>query len=271
MSRPLFEAMPEIGARITAASHLLVCLDFDGTLTPIVEDPAMAYLSPQIERVLRSLSECDGVTLAIVSGRSRSDLQTRVGLPGVIHAGNHGLEISGKGFVFVEFAAALASVPLHALAADLAARLDTIPGAFVEDKGLTLSVHYRQAARADAKEVEAIVHRALANTHHPFLLSAGDQVYDIRPCVCWNKGTAVRWIVDHLGQQDLLVIYVGDETTDEDAFAAVPDGITVRVGIPAETAAGFHVECPTQVRRFLEWTASLRRQATWSGPSAAAS
>src|SRR5262249_5991479 len=133
MSRWLFDAMREVGEEVVLAPHLLICLDFDGTLTPFVEDPATASLSPQMQRVLRSLAGHEGVSLALFSGRERADLQTHVGIPGLIYAGNHGLEISGDGFIFIEPTAVACGKALKELAADLAQALQHVPGAFVED------------------------------------------------------------------------------------------------------------------------------------------
>lgn len=119
MSCSWFEAIPAIREQVTRASHLLVCLDFDGTLTPYVEDPATASLGPPVQRVLRSLASHQHVSLAIISGRNRADVQARVGIPDLIYAGNHGLEINGPGCFFVEPTAVSYGQALPALAADL--------------------------------------------------------------------------------------------------------------------------------------------------------
>jgi trehalose-phosphatase len=256
MNRWLFAAMQEVGEQITRAPHLLLCLDYDGTLTPIVEAPATAHLSPSVERVLRSLAGHERVSLAVISGRERADLQAHVGIPGLIYAGNHGLEISGPGCLFVEPTAAACCEALKALAADLAKNLQHIPGAFVEDKGLTLSVHYRRVAAADCQEVGRLVHATLARSKLPFRLSTGDKVHEVRPPVDWNKGSAVGWIKEQLGKPEALVIYLGDDMTDEDAFAVLAEAITVKVGDASETAAHYRLEGPAEVQRFLEWLES---------------
>jgi phage/conjugal plasmid C-4 type zinc finger TraR family protein len=86
----------------------------------------------------------------------------------------------------------------------------------------------------------------------------GHMVFEIRPRVNWNKGTAVGWIKDKLSRPDAQAINVGDDVTDEDAFGALPDGITIKVGEmkvgeTVETAARYHVKGPGEVRRFLDW------------------
>jgi trehalose 6-phosphate phosphatase len=253
MSRNLFDALEEIGQRVRGASHVLLGLDFDGTLAPTVEDPAQAELPPATRDALWLLSSNDRVTQAILSGRNRADLQDRVAIPQLIYAGNHGLEISGPGWLFVEPTAAAHSPALKEVGTDLQEKLRQIPGVVVEDKGLTLAVHYRSVSAENSEEVKRIVHSALAGTSHPFVLSAGDKVYEIRPRVYWNKGTATSCIKVQIGQLDALVIYMGDDVSDEEAFAAIGEGITIKVGNPSGTAASFHVDGPEDVCRFLNW------------------
>jgi trehalose-phosphatase len=249
--------LEELAPRLQAAPSLALFLDFDGTLVPFTDDPDRSALPTSLQRTLLALSADENRIVAIVSGRERSNLQSRVGLPGLIYAGNHGLEISGPGFIFIEPTAVGYRETLQKLADALVPRLKAIEGAWVEDKGLTVSVHCRQVAPDKAEEVRRIVHGALENTSHPFLLTAGDKVFDIRPRVYWHKGAAVKWIRERLGKQDALTIYMGDDATDEDAFAALPDGITIKVGEPAETAAAYFLRCPEEVARFLEWLVTL--------------
>src|SRR5262249_2229517 len=158
----------------------------------------------------------------------------RVGIPNLIYAGNHGLEISGDGLIFVEPTAAARCAALKELSADLASKLQHFPGVFVEDKGLTLSVHYRMAAATDREAVRRIAHDTLAGMNHMFRVTRGNEVFEIRPCVSWNKGTAVHWIKEQLGRPDALTIYLGDDVTDEDAFVTLPEAIRVKVGKQSE-------------------------------------
>jgi trehalose-phosphatase len=255
MSRRLLDVLPEIGARIASASAVLLGLDFDGTLTPIVEHPARAVLPPETAEVLLALASHENTTVAIISGRALGDLQALVGIKNLIYAGNHGLEIAGPRFSFVEAAAADARPALQALGQELAKRLQPLAGAFVEDKNLTLTVHFRQVASEDWEEFRRIVHAVLASSSHPFVLTAGQKSYELRPRVYWNKGNAMAWLQERLDRPDALVIYAGDDATDEDAFTALPDQITVKVGSGGETAAHFHVDGPAEVLEFLSWLA----------------
>jgi trehalose 6-phosphate phosphatase len=251
------DCLEELDSRLQVAPALAVFLDFDGTLVPLAEHPNQVTLPVPMRRLLEELNARENRIVAIVSGRERADLQTRIGVPGLVYVGNHGLEISGPGFIFVEALAIGYREPLQKLAESLAPRIQSIEGAWLEDKGLTVSVHWRRVAPDRAEELRRMVHSALEGTSHPFLLTTGDKVYDIRPRVYWHKGEAVHWILERFGKTDALTIYIGDDTTDEDAFAALPDAVTVRVGDSADTAANYHVSSPDEVGRLLEWLVAL--------------
>jgi trehalose-phosphatase len=255
MSRPLLTHLDEIGQRLSRASSCLLCLDFDGTLAPIIDDPAQVELPEDVRIVLRALVRKEQLTVALISGRARDDLQQRVNFPGLIYAGNHGLEISGPGFLFFEPTSVECRNGLQALAKDLGARLSGIDGAWVEDKGLTLSVHYRRVRAEAHDDVRRVVHGALAAASHPFVLTAANRVFEIRPRANWNKGNAVLWIKTQLDKEDALVIYLGDDATDEDAFATLADGVTVKVGNGAPTVAQYSLKGQERVAEFLDWVA----------------
>jgi trehalose-phosphatase len=253
--------MQEVGERIRGSAHLLVGLDYDGTLTPIVDEPAHALLPTSMRQAIWALTRRDDVAVAVISGRSQGDLQELVGIPGVIYAGNHGLEISGPGLSFIEPGARAASQDLHNLAQTLARKLHHIQGALVEDKGLTLSVHHRRVAAVDGEEVWRSVHEVVASQRDRFHVTLGDKVYEVRPLLRWNKGSALAWIKERLNKPDSLVIYIGDDKTDEDVFQALgEEAVTMRVGDSVPTAARFLVPDPATVQQFLHWVNELREK-----------
>src|SRR5437764_1353576 len=102
MKSPFFPAMEQVGDRIVEAPRLLLALEYDGTLTPLIDDPVRASLSSPMRQLLWSLAGREDVAVAILSGRKQTDLHERVGISGIIYAGNHGLEIAGPEFTFVE-------------------------------------------------------------------------------------------------------------------------------------------------------------------------
>jgi trehalose 6-phosphate phosphatase len=255
----LFDVSREVEARINAAPHILLCLDYDGTLTRFAESPVGGTLSTSMDRVLKSLADREGITLAILSGRERADLLGRVAIPGVIYAGNHGLDISGPGFVFVEQGAAGRAHELERLAGRLSDKLEDIPGVQVENKGLTASVHYRNAAADSVEEIRRRVLEGLAGVKSRFLVTPGEKAFEIRPRVDWDKTSAVELIQEHLAEPDALTIYVGDEVADEGVVRAIPDGIAVKVRGEEETATTYMLENPAEVRKFLEWIDEILR------------
>ncbi len=255
MKRHVTQSLEEIRERIEAAPALAVFLDFDGTLAPLADHPSQVSLEDDARQRLSALLSCPDVTLAIVSGRELVDLEECINLAGVIYAGNHGLEISGPECAFVEPNVLEHRPVLKELTEDLARRLREIPGAWVENKCLTASVHFRNVAPANEEAVRRLVHGSLANTSHPFLLTSGDKIFDIRPRVYWNKGHAVNWIREKAAGPNALALYIGDDLTDEDAFAALPDDITIKVGGSPETSAQFYLENTEEVQEFLGWLA----------------
>ncbi len=245
---------PDVERQIQEAASIALFLDFDGTLTPLVSDPAGAELDERVRQTLAAISQNDRAVVAIVSGRALDRLLAYVGLPDLIYAGNHGLEIEGRGLSFVEPAAAAARGKLQAITQTLEAELRPVPGAFVEYKGLTTSVHYRNVAETDRARVERTVRDAMAPASDTFRLATGKLLWEVLPKTDWNKGSAVRWILDRIGEEPLSICF-GDDRTDEDAFRALPDGLTFKVGCEGGTDAKYRVAGPAAVEEFLEWLA----------------
>ena len=260
MIEPLLDRLPEVAREIGAAWHLLLCLDYDGTLAPIVPDPADAQIPGETRALLEELTSQPGVTVAVLSGRAAADLQTRVGLniilAGGILAGNHGLEIiEGKIYWRHPMAAEWQPV-LHEMCSELVALVGEIPGALDEDKGLTASVHYRNVASADVPLISEILNTIVAPHDDGFFVRNGEEVFEILPEVGWDKGSAVVRILQRLREKrsgEIGLCYIGDDTTDECAFRQLPGAITVRVGRTCPTAARFRVRSPAHVARFLRW------------------
>jgi trehalose 6-phosphate phosphatase len=253
MSQRLDGVFSELAPRIERATAILLCVGFDGALAPIDERPDEVRLAHRVRESLRALAQLDRVNLAVFSGRERDDLAHLVDLPRVILVGNHGLQIAGPGLLFVEPTAAQFGDQIQQLSSDLAERLREIPGVIVENKGLTVTVHIRTTPQPLHEQVRKIVHSALANASHPFLLREGRMTYDIRPRAYWNKGHAVVWLRDQIDGEGLLTIYIGSDNTDEDAFTAIGDAITIKVGDPTTTAAKYYVDGPKAVHEFLHW------------------
>lgn len=241
-------------------------LDYDGTLTPIVDDPAAAHLSLTMRQVVHALLGHRRYRVALVSGRSLADLRTRIDDPRLYLAGNHGLEITAPGMTYCHPQAMQLRPHLTVLARELRHELQAIPGVWVEDKGLTLTVHMRQVQAAHVPIVQQqVCHRLGPDlTRGVLTLRTGKAVLEIRPAVTWGKGEAVRWLVERM-QHDLLrarggTIYIGDDETDEDAFQVLDTGgIGIVVGSERHhSAAAYAVASPEEVGQFLTALSTLR-------------
>jgi trehalose 6-phosphate phosphatase len=234
----IFDTWKTIANKIRAASHTLLMFDFDGTLTPIVDTPEMAELSEESRKLLKSLARCPNSTIAIISGRAINDLQSKIEIPGIIYAGNHGLEIQGPDLAFVHPITEEVGPVLRMIALVLKKALGAIRGAIVEDKGLTLSVHYRLVDDQEVDEVKDILDSTVgvAAVLGKVRTTSGKMVHEVRPAVPWDKGKAVKLLMKRYGkggrQSGLLPLYVGDDLTDEDAFKVIESygGIAVYVG-----------------------------------------
>ncbi len=231
--------------QILEAKRVVLFLDFDGTLAPIVLRPADAAMPPETFSALKVLAADNKYKIAFVSGRSAEDLERRAPLIGAIYAGNHGLEIYGAGPPF-----SIAEDPLLRLTVErLQPALANIHGVEIEDKLISASVHFRRVPERKWPLVEEAVLRIVPPKLN---LRGGKMVFEIRPAVDWNKGSAVRWIITQLGLEDACHVYIGDDLTDEDAFAVLPDGITVHVGMMGNTAAKYRLRDTAEVGQLLQ-------------------
>ncbi len=259
MAEQLNNHWPEIKARIQAADRVLIASDFDGTLSPIVPRPEDAYILPECADALRQLTELPKCDVAIVSGRALEDVQERAGIPNLICCGNHGMEIVAPGIAIEDDAAEQARLIMTDLRQALEPAVSRISGAFVEDKGISLSVHSRMTPDELEPKVQETVRDATASAvaEGKIIVVQGKKVLDIRPAAARDKGAALRFVIETLqrvsGVQPLPV-YIGDDTTDEDAFREVnrSGGISVLVGEPdRDTAAAYRLDSPADVAVFL--------------------
>ncbi len=208
--------------------QVAVFLDYDGTLSPIVADPAAAVLPQRARAALRALAR--RCPVAVVSGRDLDDVAERVDVDGVAYAGSHGLDIDGPAGRQSYGEEHLGD--LDAAEGALAQALEGIPGAGIERKRFTVAVHYRQVASERERDVAEVVDR-VARAYPQLRVAGGKRVYELRPAVDWDKGRAVLWLLEalELDRDDVVPIYVGDDLTDEDAFAALAErgyGVVVR-------------------------------------------
>lgn len=252
------EKADAMAGRISQMQRVLVASDFDGTLSELVDQPESARLHPNAGVALLKLSNLQPrVQLAFLSGRSLHDLKTR--LPAISDraalAGNHGLEICGGGLNFNHPAGLEPRSALDALSLQLNRICRQIAGVELEDKGLSLTLHYRRISSRDLILFERRISQLwLAENigRH-----SGKMVVEFRPRVDWNKGHALRLIMHHLGIPPDAVFYLGDDQTDEDAFSEIAgQGHAVHVGnANGLSRAALNARDPEDAAKFLQWLA----------------
>lgn len=248
--------LDQIAIRVQGKA-LSLFLDYDGSLTPIVRRPEDATLSREMRVLLSQLAE--HCTVAIVSGRDRRNAEDMVQLKNLVYAGSHGFDIrtpDGLGMQQEDAQRALAD--LDAAERQLRGRIGNVAGALVERKKFAIAVHYRGVrSDHDLERIEAAVDEVLAQ-HRGLRKRGGKKIFELQPDVEWDKGHAVLWLAEVLGLQraGAVIIYVGDDVTDEDAFRAlrqVEMGIGIRVASPSfGTDASYYLPDCTAVKQFLE-------------------
>lgn len=240
---------------VTGARESMLFLDYDGTLSPIVSDPAAARLVDGADAALEHVSTVCPV--AILSGRDLADVTARVGTPGVWYAGSHGFELTSPDGTYHCNDAAAVFVPLlEQAAAELSQTLAAIAGVRVEHKRFAVAVHYREVVPERVSEIVAATHHL--GVRLGLRVTSGRMLVELRPDLDWDKGTTLAWIRDRIDPSgSRLPIYIGDDLTDEDAFDAVRfDGIGIVVRHDEDgdrtTAAHFTLQSPDQVCEFIQ-------------------
>ncbi|XP_059631385.1 probable trehalose-phosphate phosphatase J [Cornus florida] len=264
---------------ITNASkgkQIVMFLDYDGTLSPIVEDPDQAFMSNEMRNAVRDVAKY--LPTAIVSGRCRAKVYNFVRLSELYYAGSHGMDIKGpsKGHKYkkdnqtVLFQPARDFLPMiDEVYKALLEKTKSIPGAMVENNKFCLSVHFRCV---DEKRWTTLAEqvRSVLNKYPKLRLSQGRKVLEIRPTIKWDKGKALEFLLESLGyanSHDVLPVYIGDDRTDEDAFKVLSkrgQGFGILVSnVPKETNASYTLQEPSEVmiflQRLVEWKRSLLR------------
>ncbi|XP_031503139.1 probable trehalose-phosphate phosphatase F [Nymphaea colorata] len=266
--------------------QIALFLDYDGTLSPIVDDPDRAFMSNAMRDAVKEVAKC--FPTAIISGRCRDKVFEFVGLSELYYAGSHGMDIMGPvkhcpsiynhsncvrttnnaGKEVNLFQPAREFVPMiEEVFKLLVESTKGIKGAKVENNKFCVSVHYRLVDEEKWVTVAQCVADILS--HYPRLrLTHGRKVLEVRPVIKWDKGKAVEFLLDSLGLtnfDNVLPIYIGDDRTDEDAFKVLREGnrgygILVS-SVPKDTNAFYSLRDPAEVMDFLKklvsWKNSL--------------
>lgn len=230
-------------------------LDFDGTLAPIVRDPARAALGHGMAAVLARLARRSDVVMAVISGRSLADLRCRMRLDNICYAGCHGVEMEGPGWSYVHPRMAPVEIQVKRLEERLHAMLAGVKRAVIENKRYALTVHYRSVEPSHARSMGKIVRTAGEPYRRWLKMEQGRMIYEFKPACDWGKGRAVDLLLKLHRRDDPFPIYIGDDATDEDAFELLRGkGLTILVDNderPRRTAAVMRFQSIRQVQQFL--------------------
>ncbi|GJN03442.1 hypothetical protein PR202_ga20891 [Eleusine coracana subsp. coracana] len=260
--------------QVVAASkgkQIVVFLDYDGTLSPIVDDPDAAYMSDTMRRAVRSVAK--HFPTAIVSGRCRDKVFEFVKLAELYYAGSHGMDIKGPAKASrhtkakpkrVLFQPASEFLPMiQQVHESLLEKTKCIPGAKVENNKFCVSVHFRCVDEKDYPKLK---------------LTQGRMVFEVRPTIKWDKGKALEFLLESLGFadcSDVLPVYIGDDRTDEDAFKVLRkrgQGIGILVSNPPlpplaaatlTSLAPFLLQVMEFLLRLVEWERLTKFRPKW--------
>lgn len=238
---------------------VVLFLDYDGTIVPIQPRPELARLKSETVDILQSILESPNFFVCIVTGRSIENIRNLVNMNDVSFIGNHGFEIWHKGKHWIHPAANKSRPPLRRVARELKKVTEHIDGIAIENKVFTVSIHFRNVARRYEAHIKRALTQVVGLNDTMFTLTTGKKVCEIRPNIDWDKGKGVmRWLrMSRL--QKPLVIYIGDDRTDEDAFRVIgDDGITISVGYRRKSLAQYYLRNDRDVLVFLEKMKSLR-------------
>jgi trehalose 6-phosphate phosphatase len=243
-------------ARLATTEHLLVALDFDGTLAPFVDNPDDSRAIPEAREAVAALLEVSHTTVAYVSGRAIDSLQ-RVSdsADGILLVGSHGAEYRFDGVDTHPPLSEEQRAGVHTLSAVLGAVSADHPGTWVEAKPAGFALHTR-GLPADAERVAAEAARdAVAGTGLPVTVRDGKDVLEFS-ILSVTKGDAIRHLRDYTGAT--AVLYAGDDVTDEDGFAALSAGdLALKCGA-GDTRAEYRVASPSEVAAVLATLAENR-------------
>jgi trehalose 6-phosphate phosphatase len=245
VTRPVLECWDQVACHLQDAPLIALFLDFDGTLVDLRPTPDEVSVDGGMRRALEALTGSPRFRIWIVSGRRQADLLDRVRVPGIRCLGLYGWEVRGDKALGEETRSALACV-----SAWMEALLARTQGVWIEKKQHTLAVHHRGAPKDETDLAHRILNFVVEPFSHLFRIAPGKSVWEIMPWELGDKGSAVRRELAAM-PGGTVPVYLGDDQSDEAAFAALPGGITVHVGEGYASRAQYCLSGVNEVHTFL--------------------
>ena len=267
MTTPHWKQATDTLAELVRTPRFGLFSDLDGTLAPIALSPEAAHLNPRTRQLLADLRD-ELPLLALISGRRAASVAEKVAIPGIVYIGNHGLERWDHGQTIMLPEAQPYLPQLQAVKKGLHALEQN--GAFIEDKQVTLSFHYRQSPQPDEFAAEHAARISELVARHGLVLFAGKRVFEVRPPIEMDKGIAFRSLVE--AQNLNAALFIGDDISDLNALHMAR---TLRhekvceawgIGVQSEdapedlaAAADFLAEGVADVEELLAWLLAARK------------
>lgn len=256
----IFSKLPEIERGIKNSKHVALLLDFDGTISPIVKKPEDAYITEKVRCTLKKINKIFPVI--IVTGRPFNVIKEKVKVAQLIYTASHGLEWN--------FGGKLERKPLpKSIIEKLTQFRKTIknikenyPSLIIENKPYSVTFHYHTMSIKDKKTFKNWLKKFLKPIYKQSSIRVfcDKETIDITPNLHWTKGDVAKLALKYLrkkNKRNFMPIYIGDSTTDEDAFHALSHGITIKVGKSKTSRAKWYLRDQKEVEVFLKWLLSL--------------
>ncbi|MBI5290666.1 MAG: trehalose-phosphatase [Chloroflexi bacterium] len=227
------EVLANTRRQLRAGRHLVLFLDYDGTLVPIARTPDEARPDGTLLTLLNDLTHVSAIHTIILSGRPLSSLQAMLPIPGLILAGTYGMEVQWGGKLMTRGVTPAQIRPVIAqVKAEWERLTDKRNGFLLEDKGLAVALHARWADPAEADVVLNTARVAATQTVSAdnFRILGGDRFLEVAPAAA-HKGHTVEWLLDQIHAAGALLVYFGDDDKDEEAFAVIRQGGGIAVGV----------------------------------------
>jgi len=251
--RRIKEAIKE---KLKTAKGIIFFLDYDGTLTPIKPKPHQAKIDKSTKDLLKKLVKKTKRNVFIVSGRGLADVKKMLRIPGLYYIGNHGIEVKGPGINYI-YPPAKTLKPILQKCHRVIKKNVKAKGIALENKGYTLSLHYRGAQKNQKPGIKKAFWIAISGVLRTgkIKITSGKEVLEVRPNIKWDKGKILKWVLKKKNTKFLLPICIGDDITDEDAFRALgKKGISILVSKKKrKTKAQYRLASVKEVVNLLKW------------------